>query len=230
MFNSISNNDPLEPSSEIKREALQFDSFNVVSGIPVAFTINITDSNRVLLVQENSARASIDVVRTEPGKVASVHNNRAFSQNGVLNFTGLEVVAEPGYPIQLELSIDLSSEIDGTRYFEQNQVIEVQVRKCLAGEQFTAEGKCEVCPPGTYLLVAPSYPMQCKPCEPESFCLGGNQIAPQAAYWRPDAQLVNFIECLNPEACLAGDEQHLTSNCAEPYDGPLCSQCTGNYY
>ena len=67
-----------------------------------------------------------------------MHNNRVFSQGGVLNFTGLTIVAEPGYTIQLELSIDLISEIDGKNYFEQNQVIDVQVRKCLAGEQFTA--------------------------------------------------------------------------------------------
>lgn len=79
LFHSISNNDPLVESADLRRESLKFDEFNVVSGVPIAFTFNITDQNWNVLVNENTAVAQIHVVETEPGKVASLTGNFAFA-------------------------------------------------------------------------------------------------------------------------------------------------------
>ena len=38
------------------------------------------------------------------------------------------------------------------------------------------------------------------------------------------------MECINPDACLQGDEDNMLQSCEKGYQGPLCSQCTGNFY
>ena len=98
------------------------------------------------------------------------------------------------------------------------------------GEQFTEKNTCEVCPEGTYLMTATKAPRQCKPCEPNSLCLGGNHLAPQEAFWRANPQTTMFLQCINPDACLAGDIDFPSQHCREQYEGPLCSKCVGNFY
>ena len=52
-MHSISNNDPLEPNANVTQAALTLDKFNVVSGVPLSFYINITDKNGVLMEDVN---------------------------------------------------------------------------------------------------------------------------------------------------------------------------------
>ena len=101
LFNPVSNNDPLVESADLRRESLKFDQFDVVSGMPIAFTFNITDQNWNVLVNENTATAQIHVTETAPGKIASLSGNYALAQNGVLNFTGMTIIGDPGYPLKL---------------------------------------------------------------------------------------------------------------------------------
>ena len=44
------------------RDALTIETFNVVSGVPLSFYINITDSNNVTLEDVNQASASFSVL------------------------------------------------------------------------------------------------------------------------------------------------------------------------
>ena len=39
-----------------------------------------------------------------------------------------------------------------------------------------------------------------------------------------------FIQCLNPDACLPGDAENPLGVCEEEYEGPLCSRCKSGYY
>ncbi len=88
------------------------------------------------------------------------------------------------------------------------------------------------------MLVKANSTTDCKECQNVvSYCLGGANIYPREGYWRSANDTDNFIECLNPLACLGGISPvyNLTGNCAEGYSGVLCSDCsigysrTGNY-
>ena len=104
--------------------------------------INITDHNRVMISSDNSTTATIQVKSTGAGLKASLLQNNVFAINGVLDFTGLTIVAAPGFSLQLELIINLESQIDGTTFLQQKHLIDVNVRECVDGEELTEEGTC----------------------------------------------------------------------------------------
>ena len=160
----------------------------------------------------------------------NVIGNRVFAVDGILDFTGFTIITEPDSNIQVKLRVNLESEIDGTDLFAQDQIIDVFVRPCLDGEQYTMANMCVPCPPGTYLMIATSVMESCKQCEPNGLCFGEDKIAPTDAYWSPNTQTVKFLACINPESCLKGDAEHLTGRCAPNYKGPLCSQCADGFY
>lgn len=58
---SVSNNDPLELNLNKTRDALTLGNFTVVSGVPLAFYINITDEIGVTMEDINQATASFEV-------------------------------------------------------------------------------------------------------------------------------------------------------------------------
>ena len=54
-----------------------------------------------------------------------------------------------------------------------------------------------------YSLATHSGPGDCKKCPTDvAICLGGSNIGPKPGYWRKSNLTANFIECVNPEACL----------------------------
>ena len=120
----------------------------------MSFTVNITDNKGIVIRTENSATASIRVSSIDPGKQVYLTGNNAFAVDGVFNFTGLRIIAEPGSSFKLELTVNLKSDIDQTKYFTTNKVINVFSRLCMDGEQYTKEETCETCPAGTYLMKA----------------------------------------------------------------------------
>lgn len=63
--------------------------------------INITDHNRVTISSDNSTTATLQIMSTAPGKQASLLHNNVFAINGVLDFTGMTIVADPGYALKL---------------------------------------------------------------------------------------------------------------------------------
>ena len=93
----------------MKRDALKFDEFNVVSGIGIAFRINISDQDKIVISTDSSTTATIEVLSTKPGKEASLLHNNVFAMNGVLDFTGFTIIADPGYTLKLLLIINIES-------------------------------------------------------------------------------------------------------------------------
>lgn len=70
----------------------------------------------------------------------------------------------------------------------------------------------------------------CKPCLESAICHGGNLIAPKRGYWRSHNEAEKFFECLNTDACLAGDIENPLGVCGEEYEGPLCSRCKTTFF
>jgi len=117
--------------------------------------------------------------------------------------------------------------------------LELGLRGCNVGEYFTTGGKCLPCNGIGFTLKAQQEPGQCEPC-PEEYakCYHGTYIGPKEGYWRRDNSTSTFLQCLNPDACLAIDPSNnysATGVCAEGYNGVLCSNCdpgfsrTGDY-
>ncbi len=56
-------------------------------------------------------------------------------------------------------------------------------------------------------------------------------IGPKSGYWRKDNLTDTFIACPNSDACL-GLQSALSSptgDCAENYEGILCTECVSGY-
>lgn len=111
--------------------------------------------------------------------------------------------------------------------------IELGLRGCQVGEYFTTAGKCLACEGIGFTLKAQEEPGQCEPC-PEEYakCYHGVYVGPKRGYWRRDNQTSNFLQCLNPDACLPIDPSNNYSavgECASGYYGVLCSNCEPGY-
>ena len=82
--------------------------------------------------------------------------------------------------------------------------VKLDIRLCLPGEELMPNGECQICEPGTYLLIAPVDTELCKPC-PESGdaeCLGGNLFYPRSGFWRSSNNTENLYSCRNKDACM----------------------------
>ncbi|TNV88052.1 hypothetical protein FGO68_gene16006 [Halteria grandinella] len=112
------------------------------------------------------------------------------------------------------------------------QPITLQIRGCIAGEEMLSNGKCRTCSSGTYLLKAPTEPISCTLCQNDkAICQSGTQLYPLPGYWRSSFESDNIMECLNSKSCLGGvmPIYNLTGQCADGYDGILCSSCKAGF-
>jgi len=94
----------------------------------------------------------------------------------------------------------------------------------------TSEGTCQICDPNYYLIDPPDMERNCKLCDSNAICFGGNKIAPREGYSRTNLSSDMIIECPTEEACLEGDEENLLGSCNIGYDGFLCGSCEEGYY
>ncbi|CDW88565.1 UNKNOWN [Stylonychia lemnae] len=63
--------------------------------------------------------------------------------------------------------------------------LDIHLRECKEGEQFTSAGKCIECQDNTYSLIKMIEPSSCENCPAEkALCLGGANIGPLPGYWR----------------------------------------------
>ncbi|CAI2378749.1 unnamed protein product [Moneuplotes crassus] len=109
-----------------------------------------------------------------------------------------------------------------------NNDITVNFRFCQPGEEATDQGTCRECDAGTYSLEWNS--TECIKCMDNALCLGRNQVSVDPGYWR-SSQTSEFItECLVKESCEGGFTNSTLNpvNCAEGYQGELCSHCLVN--
>ena len=113
------------------------------------------------------------------------------------------------------------------------------VRTCILGEGLKESGACFECPPGTFLLVAPTEKTDCNICPQEkAYCTGGKKIGPKPGYWRESNVTADFIQCINADACLGMDidkPEDFPGNAVgrcdlnNGYHGVLCSSCLPTY-
>lgn len=105
----------------------------------------------------------------------------------------------------------------------------VSIRDCQTGEQFTEDGRCEVCPEGTsYTLVSMDSPGVCEACpDKKATCYGGTNVGPIAGYWRKSNVTSTFLKCFNEKACLGmfPPENDPKGSCDIGYRGVLCADC-----
>lgn len=87
-----------------------------------------------------------------------------WSSGGVFNITNATFIGEPGSQIQLSISSSYIEE--GLELVQPDYYLRVNIsfRECLPGEEFTSDGQCLECPPGTYLIDAPTSPTSCVIC------------------------------------------------------------------
>ncbi|TNV87343.1 hypothetical protein FGO68_gene12842 [Halteria grandinella] len=158
------------------------------------------------------------------------------ASEGLFEIKKLIFVAEPNSSRELNFSTDaINLDIPSNSALQNTsiQLITINVRSCIAGEEMLSNGKCRQCQTGTYLLNVPTEPTQCLPCPSnKAYCNKGTQIYPLPGYWRSSIYSENFIECLNPDSCLGGifPMNNLTGQCSEGYQGIICSSCSDGYF
>ena len=113
--------------------------------------------------------------------------------------------------------------------FQKPVKITVSARGCEEGESYGEALTCLPCEAGFRLYTEQDKPGTCEPCLEIESCYGSNSTAPVETFWRSSPTSINYIECYNPKACLAGDEAAPLGKCAEGYDGILCANCVGRY-
>lgn len=111
--------------------------------------------------------------------------------------------------------------------------LNIVLRECIIGEQFTSAGKCVECAEGTsYSLVKMSQPGNCQKCpSSKATCAGGSKIGPKSGYWRKTNSSSNFIQCLYTPACLGmiAPDYNPIGSCLTGYQGILCTDCAIGY-
>ena len=163
----------------------------------------------------------------------SVINNRAICSGGQYKFTNLTIIAPPGENTELRLSFNGLSLPIGKSDLELASVfaVEVSVRKCGYGEEWTSDNRCNPCTAGTYIFEAPtSAGTLCQNCPSDLTCYGGGQVASQEGIWRPSSESLSMYKCIYPEACLAGNNTHPSGECAEGHTGILCAECEHDFF
>eukprot|EP00347_Sterkiella_histriomuscorum_P006984 403350694 len=162
-------------------------------------------------------------------------SNTFLTIGGVFVIQDLQFTATPTYNYSIILQTDAidqtkQSNIDYMNSINQTSLnfnIQINLRECLLGEQFTVAGKCQLCIE-SYSLEKQTSPGSCNACPTQkASCLGGSKIYPKSGYWRKSNETATIIRCLYPEACLGtqDDTQTPLGECLHGYQGILCSDC-----
>ncbi|CDW72107.1 UNKNOWN [Stylonychia lemnae] len=199
--------------------------------------------------QESKVRVNIDSF-IEVSKEAQAYPPIIEGQSqfavlgGVVYIQNIQFTGTPGYQYSLTLTtdgIDLKKK-SNKEYLSKSQnnsssdidfKVQVQLRECEIGEQFTVVGKCEECEYGnSFSLVKMNEPGLCKICPTDKArCYGGTNIGPKPGYWRKNNATSFFIQCQYMPACLgmippANDPK---GSCLNGYQGILCADCLKGY-
>ncbi|CDW73082.1 UNKNOWN [Stylonychia lemnae] len=152
---------------------------------------------------------------------------------GIAVISGIIAVGAPGTSYKLVFSsdgIDLSKDSNKIVFKQGGNLefnIEINLRECEVGEQFTVVGKCQLCQ-GSYSLTQMTEPGSCEVCPKEKAkCLGGAKIGPLPGYWRRNNKSNSFTQCLYELACLGmiPPKNNILGECLKGYQGILCADC-----
>jgi hypothetical protein len=153
-------------------------------------------------------------------------------QNGVAVFKSLGVTCYPGSNVTLLFTAHLADQVDLPAVQQiVSATAELHFRSCQVGE-YIDNGKCAVCPSGSYSLEAVSEATRCKECPSKSeveSCHGAD-IVLQQRYWRRYAYSEAILPCLEDVDGCAGGNAAGDASCRQGYEGPLCSVCADGYY
>ncbi|CDW87963.1 UNKNOWN [Stylonychia lemnae] len=157
------------------------------------------------------------------------------AQGGVAVIQGVSLTGSPGSSYKVIITTDgIDTNKQANKNASQsatsddpNFQIQIKLRECEIGEQFTSEGKCQQCQ-DSFLLVKQNEPGICETCPSEkALCKGGSNIGPLPGYWRRDSSTKNFEVCLFKPACLGmvPPNNNPVGECYLGYRGILCADC-----
>jgi hypothetical protein len=106
-------------------------------------------------------------------------NNEVIAKNGVYQFRDVKLISKPGSNASLKLAISGLESFGNSISFLDNPIkFSADVRKCVAGEELTDDGKCLVCPAGTFQYFVPETKTSCQTCPKDAVCYGKSTVAP----------------------------------------------------
>jgi hypothetical protein len=226
------------------------DFSGVMSGgsIPTTYFALVDQYNQSVTSDSTSmGEFRVDAAAQDPNaqfKSEVYGQTKFYPLNGVYNISGLFLVADPNSQQALQFynyGIDVSIPVVKSflenlfqRTVDQYYILNMGIglRPCLPGEGLRENGACYECPKGTFLLVVPVTPTECKECNSErAICLGGSNIGPKPGYWRKSNLTEEFQVCPEEAACLGmiAPNYNPKGDCAEGYHGTLCSGCLPGY-
>lgn len=159
------------------------------------------------------------------------------TESGFLNFSEIQIIADPGSYITVKVKSDLINKYRG-EFLPPNSTfdrmeqstgeyafnIKAYLRYCERGEIYVKEKNiCLRCPKNYYSLSLND--SECRVCPENAICEGGDQIIVNPGFWRSGTNSTVIYAC-NPlsDPCLGGYE----SKCREGHTGTLCGGCIYN--
>ena len=141
-------------------------------------------------------------------------NPEAVASKGIIEFGQIQIHQKPNTKTSMRF-VFTGLELFGNKIddFLEPKPLHIQARNCSEGESYGEALTCLPCLPGFVLYKNQEEPGFCEPCLETEKCYGSNSTAPAPGYWRSFKTSQNYIECLNPDACLGGDEYSPLGEC-----------------
>jgi hypothetical protein len=199
-----------------------------------ALPFSLRDYYGQVIPRDGDTRFTSSLARAVPEHC----NGRAASLSGVLtesyhhnaSFSGLQAVCAPdgNMTLTFEALLDLV-EAPNTVV---STTVTLSFRSCQRGE-FIKDGRCEVCPRGSYSL---EYPVtddtSCKDCTQKNGVMDcySDVIEVSGGYWRRHDTSEAVLDCLGDANGCKGGVSTADDLCDEGYTGALCAVCSDGYY
>ncbi|CDW80304.1 UNKNOWN [Stylonychia lemnae] len=166
-------------------------------------------------------------------------NSDFFSIGGIALIQNVELTGTPGSKYTLNFQSDaIDQNKQSVKEYQasvhksdSNVNLNVALRLCYIGEQFTVSGKCQECING-FSLIQMTEPGYCQSCPTDkAICNGGSNIGPRPGFWRMNNVTSTFVACMYQQACLGmvPPKNNPVGECAQGYQGILCSECSVGY-
>eukprot|EP00347_Sterkiella_histriomuscorum_P009503 403340963 len=164
-------------------------------------------------------------------------NSQFLVAAGVVQINEIQFTGTPGQKYGLVFTTDgIDSKkksnkeyLDSLKQSDIDFKLDVELRNCMIGEQFTINGKCQQCQEGSsFSLVQMTSPGSCQTCPSDKAnCYGGSNVGPKPGYWRKNNFTSTFVKCQYTSACLGmvPPENNPMGSCQEGYQGILCADC-----
>ncbi|CDW74167.1 UNKNOWN [Stylonychia lemnae] len=205
-----------------------FDNQRSGGSIPIIYMALIDKYGQIVGSDFQNQKASMYPPILEGSSDFSIYGGIAVIDN-------VQITGNPGSNYQISFSTDgidltkLSNKesLQKLSSSDLNFLLDLKLRECQIGEQFTSVGKCQECD-DSYSLKQMKEPGSCEICPSEkAVCLGGANIGPLPGYWRQSNMTKNIEKCLFQKACLGmiAPNYNPIGDCLRGYRGILCADC-----